>query len=222
MTHDEGFLSRWSRKKREAASPDVPHAAASETAAAAAQPAAIASDSPAPTKMAGDVRAANEVQTEPTSDRPSAELPPTQSLSFESDFTPFLRAGVDESVKRDAMKKLFHSDAFNYISPLDVYIDDYTKPDPIPEWMLKQLNHAKGLIFPAEEDTQAPKNEQAQEPANTGVSGRPGLEANSGAPSQPALPESQAQSASPADHVTETTTQPTDSAHDRTHTRERR
>jgi hypothetical protein len=34
---------------------------------------------------------------------------------------------------------------------LDTYIDDYSKPDPIPEAMLRQLNQAKDLFLFDEE-----------------------------------------------------------------------
>src|SRR5260221_13021171 len=33
---------------------------------------------------------------------------------------------------------------------LDTYIDDYSKPDPIPEEMLKTLKQANRLLFPEE------------------------------------------------------------------------
>ena len=33
---------------------------------------------------------------------------------------------------------------------LDTYIDDYSKPDPIPEEMLKSLKQANRLLFPEE------------------------------------------------------------------------
>jgi hypothetical protein len=88
-----------------------------------------------------------------------AELPSLESLSFESDFTGFLRANVEESVKRAALKKLFSDPRFNIMDGLDTYIDDYTKNDPIPPEMLKQLDHARstflGLEPPAQEAQQA-------------------------------------------------------------------
>ena len=41
--------------------------------------------------------------------------------------------GVDASVKNAALKKLFADPHFNVMDGLDTYIDDYGKPDPIPE-----------------------------------------------------------------------------------------
>jgi len=62
-----------------------------------------------------------------------------ESLTFESDFAAFLRPGVDDKVKRAALKQLFRDPRFNVMDGLDTYIDDYTKADPIPPDMLADL-----------------------------------------------------------------------------------
>ena len=41
------------------------------------------------------------------------------------------------------MKKLFSDPHFNVMDGLDTYIDDYGKPDPIPESMLRQMNQSQ-------------------------------------------------------------------------------
>ncbi len=67
-------------------------------------------------------------------------LPPVDSLGFDSDFTRFLAPKVDEAVKRQALRKLFNDPRFNVMDGLDVYIDDYSKFEPIrrrrlsPSW----------------------------------------------------------------------------------------
>lgn len=76
-----------------------------------------------------------------------AELPPLDSLGFDSDFTGFLRARVNERLRQAALKKLFHSPQFNVMDGLDVYIDDYNTFEPIPSGMLRELEHARGLLF---------------------------------------------------------------------------
>ena len=40
------------------------------------------------------------------------------------------------------MKKLFADPHFNVMDGLDTYIDDYGKPDPIPQSMLRQLDQS--------------------------------------------------------------------------------
>lgn len=82
------------------------------------------------------------------------ELPPVETLDFSSDFTGFLQPKVEESMKRAALKKLFHSGQFHAMDGLDVYIDDYSKADPIPEEMLRMMEQARGLLFPRDEEGQ--------------------------------------------------------------------
>src|SRR5881394_3441381 len=84
----------------------------------------------------------------PPNAEPVAEpspLPPVESLTFDSDFTAFLKPEVDEALKRKALKKLLHDPRFNVMDGLDVYIDDYSKPDPLPEEWLGKLNQLAGL-----------------------------------------------------------------------------
>ena len=112
---DKGFsLARWSRRKLEAARDTTP-------------PVATAPAAPAPT-----------VTGAPATPAP-IELPPVESLTFDSDFTAFLRPEVDADLKRAALKQLFRDPRFNVMDGLDTYIDDYTKADPIPSDMLAGL-----------------------------------------------------------------------------------
>ena len=63
--------------------------------------------------------------------------------------------------------KLFSDPRFNVMDGLDVYIDDYTKGDPIPPELLARLEHAKRTLFgtgPQDEKGEAAK-EQASVPA---------------------------------------------------------
>ena len=67
---------------------------------------------------------------------------------------------VAPEVRNAAMKKLFTDPHYNIMDGLDIYIDDYSKADPIPESMLRQMVGAKLLkIFDDEDD---PKEEEAQ------------------------------------------------------------
>ena len=75
------------------------------------------------------------------------QLPPLDSLTFESDFKAFMHSKVEESVKRAALKKLFSDPRFNVMDGLDTYIDDYTKAEPIAEELLARLEHARQTLF---------------------------------------------------------------------------
>lgn len=116
----EDFFSRWSRRKQEAAEEMKPDA----TPAAPDAPVAPAEALPPPT------------------------LDDVAALSHEADFRRFVAPGVDEAVRRSAMKKLFTDPHFNVMDGLDIYIDDYNKFEPLPAAMLAMLEHAKPLLDP--------------------------------------------------------------------------
>jgi hypothetical protein len=89
-------------------------------------------------------------------DTQPADLPPVDSLTFESDFTAYFKASVEESVKRAALKKLLHDPRFNVMDGLDTYIDDYTKNEGVSEEMLKTLDHARSTLFPPQPQPEEP------------------------------------------------------------------
>jgi hypothetical protein len=129
---DGNFISRWSRRKIEARK--------TQEKPAETQPSS--EPAPAPPAVAGAGAAA--VPTE-------RELPPVDSLQgLASDYKDFLRPGVNPELRQAALKKLFHDPHFNVMDGLDTYIDDYSKPDPIPEAMLKALKQANRMMFPEE------------------------------------------------------------------------
>ena len=74
------------------------------------------------------------------------ELPRVETLSIESDFRGFFHPKVDEDVRRAALRKLFSDPHFNVMDGLDVYIDDYSKSDPIPAAMLASLKQAQRIL----------------------------------------------------------------------------
>ena len=138
----DGFsLRRWSQRKLAAAratsAPDPQPAPP----VVAAEPAATAAPVPAtnatPAAGAATPAAAGKVP-----------LPPIESLSLDSDFTPFLRPEVDDTLRRQALKALFRQPAFNVMDGLDVYIDDYGKPDPIAPEIVRQLVQGRYLFDP--------------------------------------------------------------------------
>jgi hypothetical protein len=78
-------------------------------------------------------------------------LPAIESLTIDSDYAPFFKPQVDESIKRAALKQLFRDPRFNIMDGLDTYIDDYTQPDPIPSAMLEDLMQRRVFFSPSAE-----------------------------------------------------------------------
>lgn len=74
------------------------------------------------------------------------ELPPLDKLTLDSDYRAFFHPKVDEDVRRAALKKLFSDPRFNIMDGLDVYIDDYSKTEPIPPAMLAGLRQAQKIL----------------------------------------------------------------------------
>ena len=97
--------------------------------------------------------------------QPAPPLPALESVTFESDFSAFMHAKVDESLRRAALKKLFGDPRFNVMDGLDIYIDDYSIEDPIPAGMLAHLEHARTTLFgPPAPERDNPDPELTAEP----------------------------------------------------------
>ena len=142
----DGFVSRWARRKAQARAGTI------EPAQAPAAPRVVPVAPVPETPLAAP---ANENVAGPPA---APTLADVARLTRSSDYTRFVAAGVDESVKRAAMKKLFSDPHFNVMDGLDTYIDDYGKPDPIPLAMLRQLNQSKMLRLFDDEDDDAVKD----------------------------------------------------------------
>lgn len=181
----DGFLGRWSRRKLDAkegrpVEPEPPRELAPEP---VPQPAA---------DRATPVAAAT------PADPPPPTLDDVKALTPQSDFSRFTAPNVAPEVKNAAMKKLFADPRFNIQDGLDVYIDDYSKPDPIPAAMLRQLASAKflGLFRDEERKDVAP----VPPPGDHADRAAPQSVAQSTAP-QDGAPPAPTPASQPADHA---------------------
>ena len=143
----QGFLGRWARRKT-----DVLQGKPLQAPAAVEKPAPVLAASPIPVKAKPAV--AQPVAADPTEQPEKLPgLDDVKLLTKDSDFTPFMARDVGPDVRNAAMKKLFADPHYNVMDGLDIYIDDYSISDPIPESMLRQMAGAKLLkIFDDEED----------------------------------------------------------------------
>ncbi len=135
MSADD-FFSRWSRRKQEPAQDGKPEAA---PAGPNAPVAPVAPAEPLPPPTLDDVAA----------------------LNHDADFRRFVAPGVDETVRRSAMKKLFTDPHFNVVDGLDIYMSDYNIPSPLTPAMLASLKHAQGLVTRLLDDQQKAADELA-------------------------------------------------------------
>jgi hypothetical protein len=150
VKHDkEPFLARWSKRKHEAREEEAREKPKTE-APAAQEPAA---------------------ERKKDGQSPPPELPPIEKLDYDSDYGAFLDPRVDEETRRSALKKLFADARFNVMDGLDVYIDDYSKSDPIPAAMLASLQQTRNILEWAKgEDTKSAREsgESTAEPPPQG------------------------------------------------------
>ncbi|TXL67363.1 DUF3306 domain-containing protein [Zeimonas arvi] len=181
----EGFLSRWARLKRERDSAEgEPPAAVPDGVPADPWPATAEADvDERPDKAAQGPSVAAVQAGEDRGDTPPRELPSIDSLTPESDFTPFLRRDVASATRNAALKKLFADPAFNVMDGLDVYIEDYSQTTPIPEGLLRRLaqSRAVGLFDEAVEE---PRVGEPPRVASTAALGAPGAPPEGAAPVQ--------------------------------------
>lgn len=114
----DGFLSRWS--KRKTGKQEEPVDKKLDTAIAPEQSLELQNtQEPAP---------------------PPVTLEDVEKIDrFDSDFSAFMKSDVDPTVQQAALKKMFTDPHFNVMDGLDIYIDDYSKPDPLPPGMLARM-----------------------------------------------------------------------------------
>jgi len=186
VTDDDGFLSRWARRKAEARG----GAPTTEAEPAPSVP-ADRGEPPLPTAPAVPVSTAPPLESTAspavTPEPPLPTLDDVARLTKDSDFSPYVARNVDASVRNAAMKKLFSDPHFNVMDGLDTYIDDYGKPNPIPLSMLRRMNQAAVLgLFADESDADA----KAPLPALASPDGvDPAAVAQSKLPVSPSAPE---------------------------------
>ena len=104
---DEGLYSRWSRRKKSAREPgdDIGEEEGS----------AMVEES----EQAIDAEAAEEpVKTD-------ADMPPIDSIDENTNIQDFFSPGVSETLRKAALRKLFHLPIFNIVDGLDDYDDDF-------------------------------------------------------------------------------------------------
>jgi hypothetical protein len=114
---DESVVARWSRRKHEAAT-------------TTAQPTddRVAAPSPAcPAKT-------------------DADMPSIDLLTADSDLSGFLSPGVSESLRREAMRKVFSQSRYNLVDGLDDYAEDYTRFQPLGDLLTAGLRRHRQRI----------------------------------------------------------------------------
>ncbi|WP_313703972.1 DUF3306 domain-containing protein [Massilia sp.] len=145
---DEGFLRRWSRLKATGADAAEAPPRPAPAAPAVTSPIAPPIAPPVEPALSAAAHARAAAGTAPAMDAPTLE--DAARLTPDADFSAFVGQGVDKSVRRMALKKLFADPHFHVMDGLDMYMDDYNKPSPMSAAMFAALEHAKSALRPSE------------------------------------------------------------------------
>lgn len=153
----EGFLARWSRRKRGAATEEEPP----EAEAPPGPPPAEAQPAPAP--------AACPLPGVPEIDL--ASLPRIEDLTVASDLGPFLRPGVPATLRAAALRRMWSLDPAirDYIGPVE-YQWDFNTPGGLPTGFASELGGevkkllAQAIGLPDEEEEGREPDEAPQPP----------------------------------------------------------
>ncbi len=146
----DGFIKRWSRRKRTVRRPRAQEGHADQTAQAPAV-AAPEVEPPAgpPSEAAGDPEVV-------------ARLPDLDSLDDTSDFSVFLKEGVPDVIRRKALRKLWRiNPVLAHLDGLDDYDDDYTVAEAFVKGLKTVYEAGKGSLD--EDGTAAPDDEAAED-----------------------------------------------------------
>ncbi len=163
----DGFLSRWSQRKQAlrkgepvpepTAEPDTAKPTDEAFSKQKQHVAGINTGQSAPDLVV------HEAQTEQAPAQPPAPtMQDVHTLTPQSDFKPFMRSDVLPEVKNAAMKQLFKDPHFNVMDMMDIYVDDYSKPDPLPPEMLRKMAVTQFLGFWKEEEEEEAAKKAAE------------------------------------------------------------
>ena len=177
---ENGFWDRWSRRKAQARARDVQDQVEVESDAFAKDSATNhlavrgsedAGGEPLPSQAPA---VGFELASSPSQcPAPRLTLDDVRSLTTDSDFTPFMARAVASDVRNAAMKRLFADPHFNVMDGLDIYIDDYTQPDPLSAATLRRMASARFMKLVGEDPdrTDARTEGVPQEPERTETHG---------------------------------------------------
>ncbi len=181
---DEGFLGRWSRRKRAAREPggdetpatEVADANGADSIAAKAKPprpGVMNTEASEPTiaEMA-EPAADDAVAADPTADLPPLDdqaseppdLPSIGGLDKDSDFSVFMKQGVPEDLRRLALRKLWRLTA-SVPDGLDDYDEDYTLAKVVAEKVSSLYRGGQGMAGAEDKAARGEGVEAGAEPA---------------------------------------------------------
>lgn len=113
LAEDENFISRWSRRKQDRGKD--------------------------PAVTSEKIPTADAIVEKPH--LTDADMPAIESLTEDSDYSGFLSPKVSEALRKQALRKLFHSPGFNVRDGLDDYDGVYTEFEKLGDIVTADMRH---------------------------------------------------------------------------------
>jgi hypothetical protein len=129
MSDDEGFLSRWAKRKAEARHEPAPESAAPPPSPVVAEATPVAVAQPEQTGEPDMLRDAPPDEATREAWISKLEAIDLETLSYQDDFTVFLKGWVPKALRNRALRRLWRtSDVFEVLDGLNDYDEDYSVP----------------------------------------------------------------------------------------------
>jgi len=185
---DDGFLDRWSRRKRGETPTGAPEIETADAGpAAAAQP---------------------EAQESPDTGDPEvvAKLPDLDSLTEESDFTAFLQDGVPEVIRRKALRRLWRlNPIFANLDGLNDYDEDFSALGIVAENIKTIYKVGKGYLDEDEDKDKDKDKDEDKDEAEAEIAADEGGEVETETAEGEGEPEPEPEPSNPSDSIDSTT-----------------
>ncbi len=160
MTDDsrESVFSRWSRRKLEVKEAEESSSESIELAKLEAGAEGPLAEAPVEV----------EPEAPPLTD---ADMPDIETLTEESDFSPFMSPGVSDELRNLALRKLFRASVFNVRDGLDEYDDDFTTFEKLGDIVTSDMKHRVEM-----EEQKLREKLEAEQPVNDEIEDDDGME----------------------------------------------
>lgn len=140
---DEGFLSRWSRRKKEVALETVEETVVLDDSLLDPNDDAILdaslNDEDLPALSVEEVRQA---QLDALNELTDDDMPDVKTLDESSDYAGFMSKNVSDALRKMALRKLFAGESYNVRDGLDEYDGDYTSFEKLdPSTVTADMKH---------------------------------------------------------------------------------
>jgi hypothetical protein len=149
---NEGFLSRWSRRKLSPEQSDNANSLESPVDELAVNDTAVLDADERQLPMVEPMVGQGAEQHAEPPVLTDEDMPPIESLNEASDFSGFMSPGVSDELRKLALRKLFSATAFNVVDGLDDYDEDFTTFEKLGDIITSDMRYQMERVAESLED----------------------------------------------------------------------